>query len=186
MLRASNLMPSSLTKVDKRRLLTWNKIRHFPGGVVCSITLSKTIQFSEKTHEIALAERPGSLFCPVAAIRHLVDLRGRVNCGPDDVLLQVPVNGVWRPLCKDTVVKMMRMQLVRMGLNPDEYAFHSFRRGGIQEAVRAQPSLELVRLQSGHVSDAIHAYSAMPGEARMVTVALMLESLEQQFYSTSD
>ena len=103
----------------------------------------------------------------------------------DDVLLQVPVNGVWRPLCKDTVVKVMRMQLVRMGLNPDEYAFHSFRRGGIQEAVRAQPSLELVRLQSGHVSDAIHAYSAMPGEARMVTVALMLESLEQQFYSTS-
>ena len=181
MLRGSNLMPGSLKKVDTRRILTWDKIRQFPGGVVCSTFLSKTIQYSQKVHEISLAERPGSIFCPVSSLRRLVQLRGRRNCSPNDIVLQIPVNGVWRPLCKATVIKVMRMQLSKMGYNPDDFAFHSFRHGGVQEAVRAQPSLELVKLQSGHVSDAVHTYTNMSGETRMVTVEKMLESLDNQF-----
>ena len=176
-------MPTSLKKIEMRRILTWDKIRRFPGGVVCSTFLSKTIQFNQKIHEIALAERPGSIFCPVSSLRRLVHLRGQRNCGPNDIVLQIPVNGIWRPLCKDTVIKVLRMQLSKMGYNPDEFAFHSFRHGGVQEAVRAQPSLELVKLQSGHVSDAVHSYTNMSGETRMVTVEKMLESLDKQFHA---
>ena len=184
MLRGSNLMPYTRGRVDCRRILTLGRVKRFSDGVVCSMIVSKTIQFGEKEHEIALASRAGSLFCPVSALDRLVQLRGRGNCGADDPVLQIPVNGVWRPLCKGTVVNVMRMQLEEMGLNPKDFAFHSFRHGGIQTAVRAQPSLELVKLQSGHTSDAVHCYTAMAGQDRMVTVASMLEALDHQFMST--
>jgi integrase len=74
---------------------------------------------------------------------------------------------------------IMKRQLKRMKLDPGKYGFHSFRHGAIQAAARAQPSLELVRLQSGHRSDAILVYTAMPAASRMVTGALMLEELSR-------
>jgi hypothetical protein len=36
----------------------------------------------------------------------------------------------------------------------------------------------LIRLQSGHISGAIHVYTAMPGASRMVTGARMLADLD--------
>jgi hypothetical protein len=179
MLRASNLLPASLNVVDPRRQLCFGNIKGFTGGIVLSIVLSKTIQFSERIHEISLAERLGSIFCPVAALRKLVRLRQGAKLGDNDLILQVPVNGVWRPLCKDHVVTILRTQLAKMGLDPLQYSFHSFRHGGLQAAVRAQPNLELVKLQSGHMSDAVHVYTQMPGASRMVTGAKMLEMMER-------
>jgi hypothetical protein len=155
-------------------------MKKFTGGIVLSIVLAKTIQFSERVHEIALAARPGSVFCPVAALRKLVLLRHGTKTGDGDLIFQIPVNGSWRPLCKDHVVTILRAQLVKMYLCPTDYSFHSFRHGGLQAAVRAQPNLELVKLQSGHMSDAVHVYTQMPGASRMVTGAKMLELMERE------
>jgi hypothetical protein len=79
-----------------------------------------------------------------------------------------------------TVVNVMRMQLAKLGLDASSYSFHSFRHGSIQTAVLAQPSLELVKLQSGHMSDAVMVYTQMPGAARMVTGAKMLQRMEAE------
>jgi hypothetical protein len=101
------------------------------------------------------------------------------------LVLQIPVAGVWRPLCKQTVVSVLRMQLEKLGLDPSSYSFHSFRHGSIQTAVRAQPSIELVKLQSGHMSDAVTIYTQMPGASRMVTGAKMLAAMELDRESAS-
>jgi integrase len=179
MLRASNLLPASLTVVDSRRLMVWGRLTDHEGGVVCTVILAKTIQFGEREHQISLAARPGSIFCPMAALRRVYELRQGHMIGPNDPVLQIPVGGQWRPICKDTVVSVMRMQMAKMKIDPMEYSFHSFRHGAIQTAVLAQPSLELVRLQSGHMSDAVHLYTQMPGAARMVTTAKMLEAMDR-------
>jgi hypothetical protein len=84
----------------------------------------------------------------------------------------------WTCLLKKRLMKVLRLQLARMGLDPSLYGFHSFRHGAIQLAARVQPSLELIRLQSGHISGAIHVYTAMPGASRMVTGARMLADLD--------
>jgi integrase len=178
MKRASNLLPPSLSDMDPRRQMVWGRIKWHLGGVVCKVVLSKTIQFSERIHEIALASRPGSPFCPVSALNRLGALRHGVKCGVEDLIFQIPVKGVWRPLCKDTVVVILRMQLKKMGLDPRDYSFHSFRHGGVQAAVRAQPSVELIKLQSGHSSDAFYIYTQMPGSQRMVMGAKMLAVME--------
>jgi hypothetical protein len=80
-------------------------------------------------------------------------------------------------LLKDAVVGVLRLQLARMGLDPRLYGFHSFRHGAVQAALRSQPSLEMIGLQSDHTSAAIHVYTQMPGAARMVTGAKMLADL---------
>jgi integrase len=178
MLRASNLLPASLSVVDPERQMVWGRLISFEGGVVLVVVLSKTIQCRERRHEIALAERTGSPFCPVAAVRRLLALRNGQKCGDNELLLQIPVNSIWRPLCKDTVITVMRSQLKKLGLDPQRYSFHSFRHGSIQTAVLAQPALELIKLQSGHLSDAVHLYTQMPGSARMVTTAKMLEQMD--------
>ena len=177
MLRASNLLPTSKSKIESRRQMTWGRIRNVPGGLVVDVILSKTQQFGERTHEIALAELQDSIFCPVTAIRDLYHLRNGRHCGPSDLVFMVPAQDKWVPLTKSVVINIMRDQLKKAGLDPDQFAFHSLRRGAIQSAVRVQPSLELVRLQSGHVSDAIHCYTALPGAARMSTGARMLQAL---------
>jgi hypothetical protein len=180
MLRCSSLLPESRANIDLRRLVTWGKIRAHEGGIVLNIFLEKTLQFGDRVHELALASRPGSLFCPVAALYKLADLRSRQHCGPDDLIFLVKSSSSsWVPLAKNTVLDVMRAQLKSMKVDPATYAFHSFRRGAIQAAVRVQPSLELIRLQSGHVSDAIHVYTQMPGASRMVTAIRMLDDLDR-------
>jgi hypothetical protein len=177
MLRASNLLPASHAEADPDRQLTWSRIRRFTGGAVFRIVQAKNLQFSEHVHEVSLPEKKGSMFCPISALAHLAKLRGGQFCGLDDFVFMASHNGQWTTLLKAPVVKLFRLQLGRMGLDPSKYGFHSFRRGAIQAAVRCQPSLELVRLQSGHTSSAVHVYTAMPGAARMVTGAKMLAEL---------
>jgi hypothetical protein len=179
MLRASNLLPTTYTDVEPDRQLTWGKVRSHDNGLVFKITLSKTNQFEEHIHEVSLPQKAGSLFCPVTALTHLFRARAGVKTGDNDLVFQVPVDGTWRPLLKVQVMKILRRQLKRMNLDPTRYGFHSYRHGVIQAAVRCQPSLELVRLQSGHLSDAILVYTAMPGASRMITGALMLQDLSR-------
>jgi integrase len=179
MLRASNLLPTTYLDVDPDRQLTWGKIRRHDAGLVFKITLSKTNQFAEHVHEVSLPHKTRSLFCPVSALSHLFHSRGSQMTGDDDLVFLIPVAGQWRPLLKHRVVKIFKRQLRRMNLDPALYGFHSFRHGAIQAAVRSQPSLELIRLQSGHTSDAIMVYTAMPGASRMVTGALMLDELSR-------
>ena len=166
MLRCSNLVADTFAHVDKERQLTWGRIKRFPGGIVISVVLSKTIQFKERVHQVALPAQPDSMFCPVKALDRLVQLRGAENCGPTDLVFAVPGHNGWVPLLKHTVVKILKAQVKRMNLNPDEFGFHGIRHGAIHIAVIAEPSLELIRVQSDHVSDAIHAYTSLPGSRR--------------------
>ena len=73
----------------------------------------------------------------------------------------------WKPLLRHMVVGVLREQISRMGLNPDNFSPHSFRTGSLQECLLADPSLQMVRLQSDHVSDAINGYLGLPGSRRM-------------------
>jgi integrase len=179
MLRASNLLPTSYNNVEPDRQLTWGRVKHLGAGLVFKITLSKTNQFMEHIHEVSLPYKPGSIFCPVSALSHLYHFRAGVKTNDDDLVFMVPCAGSWRPLLKAQVVVILKRQLKQMKLDPSRYGFHSFRHGAIQTAARSQPSLELIRLQSGHRSDAILVYTGMPASSRMVTGALMLEELSR-------
>ena len=153
----------------------------YPDGVVLAVRLSKTIQFRERVHEVSLARIPGSLFCPVAVLEDMREMRGRLNCAVGDLVFQRWTHGAWAPLLKHTAVQVLDSQITAMGLNPAFYRYHAFRFGALQESVLAEPSLELIRLQSDHVSDAIHGYTHLLGFRRFMVSQKVGERLRTLF-----
>ena len=57
--------------------------KHRDYGVLITITISKTIQFGERAHQILLAAAPDPRICPVRAIMSLVPMYGPEYVKPD-------------------------------------------------------------------------------------------------------
>ena len=93
-------------------------------------------------------------------------LRDPSKCGRDDLVFAIPKDGDWVLLLKPQALKVFKAQITEMGLNEDHYSFHSFRFGGIQEALLADAAVDLIRQHSDHKSDAICGYLNLPGTRR--------------------
>ena len=174
MLRISNLVPNTASEFDPRRQLTWDRVKLFPDGAVLEVVLSKTIQRASRVHEVALAEVPDSPFCPVRALKELAELRG--ECHPREPVFVVPNYGGWSPLTRYHVDTVLTMQIEAAGLDTKKYKFHSFRRGAIQLAIRLEPKIHLIRLQSDHSSAAFECYTSLPPETRFDLSQKMIDS----------
>ena len=100
-------------------------------------------------------------------------------CKPDSLVFCVPdATGEWKPLTKQLAQSVLESQISGMGLNPAKYRFHGFRHGSIQAACLVEPNLQLARLQSDHVSDAINVYTALPGHRRFGVAAKLTQQLQ--------
>lgn len=173
MLRVSSLVPSSPGLVDPMRQLTWDKIQVYGDGIVLNLELTKTIQDAGRIHQVALAASPGHKFCPVAALNRVAALRGERRHG--SLVFEVPVGHHWEPLTRYKVDCLLTCQIEAAGLQPSNYKFHSFRRGGIQLAVTLEPRLHLIRLQTDHSSQAFEVYTSLPPWSRFNLVEQMLQ-----------
>jgi hypothetical protein len=147
MLHGSNLFPAYPTATCKLRQLTWDKVAGVEGGggVVLTLILEKTIRFRERLHRITLAALPGSLFCPVAALQCLADLRERSTTSESDLVLQLPIRGGgWRPLVKYEFNAWFRCRISQMGLDETRYFVHGFHHGSLVLALLHEPNVTLV------------------------------------------
>ena len=178
MLRGSNIFPSRPGAVDLARNLTWDKVRRVPDGVIITIPASKTIQFRQRLHQIHLVAAPSSIYCPVAALDRLLNMKlGRVD--PGGLVLEIPAeDGSWQPLNKAIFCKWFRARLTDMGLDSSRYSVHGFRHGSIQLAMLHQPNVTLIRLHSDHVSDAIYCYSNIDPARRSAVSTAMITALD--------
>ena len=180
MLRGSNLFPSHPAAADPVRNLTWDKVRRVPGGVIITITLSKTNQYRERVHEIPLAASPGSLFCPVQALERLRLMRGTTPAPSDHVLMIPSSSGSWSPLCKTHFLKWFRGRLDQMGLPSARYHVHGYRHGAIQLAILTGNDMTLIKLHSDHLSDAVMVYANVQPEERNIIASSMIAALDRQ------
>jgi hypothetical protein len=181
MLRGSNLFPPYPAATCKLRQLTWDKVAGIDGGggVVLTLILEKTIRFRERLHHIALAALPGSIFCPVAALQRLADLRGGGSTSESELCLQLPVKGGgWRPLVKYEFNTWFRARIAQMGLDSTRYFVHGFRHGSLALALLHEPNVTLVRLNSNHLSDAIFTYSNIDPVKRFQVTQKMLSVVQ--------
>ena len=146
------------------------------------IKLDKTIQFREREHHVSLAAVPGSKFCPVSALDSLVLITGAHNCKKNDLVFRIPDSqGAWHPLAKYQYLGWFKTRVAQMGLPPGRYHLHGFRRGAIQETVLVEPNLEVVKVNSNHLSLAVTAYTNLPAHRRFhvnkkVIVAMSAQS----------
>ena len=178
MARISNLVPNSSTSFNPRQQLTWDRVILHPGGVVLKMDLTKTIQSAARCHEIALAESIGSQYCPVAALKRMASIRG--ECNALSPVFEIPnqhgASG-WIPLTRYHMDMVLTRQIMAAGLDVSRYKFHSFRRGAIQMAIRLEPRLQLIRLQSDHSSSAFDCYTALPASKRFDLTSLMVAGM---------
>lgn len=185
MLRSSNLVPLSRSSIDHHRILTWGSIQRVDYGIVISVRLSKTIQFSQRIQTIPLAACPTTLFCPVQALDTLANLYGHSSCTPNSPVFRLPASGGgWTPMIKSDFEKFFKVRISQMGLDASLYSLHGFRHGGIQECLLSEGNLGLCKVTSDHMSDAILVYSQVPANQRMQISAKINTSLAtRQFES---
>ena len=182
MLRSSNLMAPYPSAVNRDRLLTWSKIDRVDNGLVLTMIHEKTIQFRERLHCIPLASRPGSRFCPVAAIERLAAARGVLNLAPDDPVLMLPSGSdfSWQPMCKYQYNSWFKSRITQMKLDPSRYFIHGYRHGGVSLALLVEENITLVRLTSNHLSAAIMTYSQISPDKRFRVSSRMVDALESE------
>ena len=168
MLRGSNIMPERHCNFDTHYPLKWENIQKRPYGLLITITHSKTQQYGERDHEIPLSYADNPKFCPVRCLERLARLHGPSETRGPNLVFRIPSpSGKLVPLKKCEFVGWLKSHIKAMGLPVDRYGYHSFRHGGVQEAIVHEPNRVLVQLASGHSSEAIMGYAQIPPERRM-------------------
>lgn len=179
MVRSSTLIPASPGLGDPERQLTWGRLRRLGDtGVICSVILDKTIQSRERIHHVTLASRPGSIFCPVAALDTMMSIRGRENCLDSNLVFQVPDDaGRWRPLSKYEYRAWLVHRFTEMGVDPATHLIHGFRHGSLNLCFKLEKNLQLIKIASNHLSSAVFTYSNIPAADRFGVAQKMMAAM---------
>ena len=179
MLRASSLFPASLAEADPLRNLSWDRVKFTEFGAVIFVLYSKTNQFHQRVHRVVLKEKTGSIFCPVQAMKRLRDMRGVPAHLLHDHVFQIPTRaGGWSLLTKPTVNKWFRGRIEAMGLPRDRYLLHGFRHGAVSLALVEEPNLNMVKIQSDHLSDSVWSYAQVDVNRRLSVASKMVDALD--------
>ena len=151
-LRLSNLVPTSST--------TFNVLEHLARGDIFSgpthwtmlVKWSKTLQKSSQFATVQLPVLKGSPLCPVRALQTMLHQIPLGNNSPMFCYLQ---GNEVLSLTQSKVRKMLKDIVSYMGLSPERYPFHTFRRTGASWAFSHSSSIQAIQQQGTWTSDAV-------------------------------
>lgn len=163
------------TAFDTSKHLRRSDILSYPWGMMLLIRWTKTIQFRERVLQIPLPRLGHHVLCPVAAVFRAFELTP--NARPDGPALLVSDFPKQIPL--STKVFMVRLQqcLVSAGVQPSNYAGHSFRRGGAMWAYKAGVEPETIRQLGDWRSEAYKEYVKPDTSCLFHAVTLMQQQM---------
>ena len=164
--RKSNSFVSSSTAFDPARNLTRNDVQILQSFALITVTWTKTIQNKERLLSIPIPRIPNSPLCPVSALEHYF-LQVPVSISPCLPFFTFVQGNQLHPLTYSLFVKLLRTKLSALGLQPELYSSHSFRRGGASFAFALHLPGELIQLQGDWKSDAYLHYLDKPLTQRL-------------------
>lgn len=172
MLRRSNVLAPSASKFDKTKHLRRQDCVFYPDAVRITISWSKVIQFKNRTLTLTFRRMPSALLCPVAAIFQAFRLTP--HAPPDGpAFVASSGNPPFSPLTPSSFVSKVKQCLQQAGVDPKQYAGHSFRRGGASWAYQVGLPIETIRQIGDWRSYACLAYIAIPGDQIASAIAQM-------------
>ena len=177
-LRKSNLVPPSEREFDPSRHLTRGDLHFTDNGAVLRIKWSKTLQFKEGLLLVPLPSIPDSDLCPVAAIQHYFSM---VPATPDMPFFCAPKFSVVKPLTFLAVHRSIKATIAAIGLDPNNYSAHSFRRGGASFAFHAGVPDHLIKAHGDWRSDAKKLYIDLPFRTRFCVADIMAAKLLREW-----
>ena len=164
--RKSNLFISSATAFDPARNLTRNDVQILQSFALITVNWTKTNQNKERLLSIPIPCIPNSPLCPVSALEHYF-LQIPVSLSQCLPLFTFVHGNQLHPLTYSHFVKLLRRKLSSLGLQPELYSSHSFRRGGASFAFALHLPGELIQLQGDWKSDAYLHYLDKPLTQRL-------------------
>ena len=155
MLRKASVVPKSAATFNSEFQMAQNAISLFNGDIVISIKRSKSNQFGDRLHLIPIAAMPESPLDPVAAYTNHVSLSPTTMeqpaftyCSPEGP----------KTLTHYNFTANLRKLLSRIGLQPELYSGHSFRRGACSLAFSQGISTQLIKEHGMWLSSAYETY----------------------------
>ena len=139
--------------------------------LVVEIRWSKTIQFGERKLVVPLIPIPGSVLCPVMAYRIMCEKVRVIDTKP---LFSLSRNNY---ITYSKFQIKMRQLIEKIGLDPEVFSTHSFRRGGATFAFKSGVSSELIQLHGDWKSDAYKNYLTFDLEDKLQVAEKMKENI---------
>ena len=154
-LRLSNLVPCSLTTFDILKHLAWGDAFFSTTHVTLIIKWSKTLQNPNQYATVQLPVLDNSLFCPAKALTRMYSV---LPAGKNSPMFVVPQAQSYITLTQSKVRKMLKNIVLSLGLSPQLYSFHTFRRSGASLAFSQSTPVQDIQQQGTWSSDAVWAY----------------------------
>ena len=147
LLRKDNVAVGKVDSFNVRRVLRRKDFVVEGDTVWVKQVFSKVIQFSERSHTVAM-EASGGLLCPKKAVLNCFK---RVPAEPESPAFLWKSKGKFVPMTHGVFVAEVKNLIRRIGLDPAKYAGHSFRRGGATVAFNLGVDHLLIKLQGDWV-----------------------------------
>ena len=177
LLRRANVLPPSIGCFNPLQHLTRGDVKFFHWGVQISVRWTKTVQFRERVLSFPLPRLPNHPLCPVQAIVHAFSFHSHVpNNQPAWALSPTGHNF----LTVSGFISVFKRVITQMGLNPDKYAGHSFRRGGATWAYQCGLSADTIEILGDWKSDAYKQYLKPDMASLLVSVKHMQSKLPKK------
>lgn len=178
--RKSNLVPATKNEYLARKFLLRQNITDHGSYLTVTFYWTKTIQSGERILELPLVEIENSILCPVQAYRKLCQV---IPASKDSPLFMF-ANG--KVVSYYQFQRKLRLCIEQIGLQPELFSTHSFRRGGASLAFRAKISSDKIKLLGDWKSDCYREYLAFDFEDKLLVCKdIKKHLLEQPFVSST-
>ena len=154
-LRLSNLVPHAVGEFDFTRHLTGDDIFFTSKYVKVMIKWSKTIQTRDRVQCLTLPRLTISNICPYTALKKLFRLYPMSGTSS---LLQIQNSLGSQPLTDSRVRKSLKQINIHLGLRPNFFTFHDFRRSGDTFAYHSHIPIQEIKRHGTWSSDCVWGY----------------------------
>jgi hypothetical protein len=169
--RKSNLVPTSFSDIVKGRFLSKDSVRFYGDYILVHFNWSKTNQYGEREVISPLLRLKDVRLCPVVAYENMLALK---LSNKNNVLFSLS-NGSY--VSYYLFQKKLRECIVLIGLSPENFSSHSFRRGFATLAHRSNISPEHIQLLGDWKSDAYKSYLELNWSDKANILSKMFETL---------
>ena len=153
--RLSSLVPPSRASYSTSRYPTHGDIIWGAPGAHLVTKCTKSMQTSGHSQVVQLPVLKDRLICPVTALKAIVSNR---QSHRDLPLFTITNQGSTQVLTASKVRLVLRKAVLKIGLRPNEFGYHSFRRSGACWAFDHNIDLNHIKTHGGWKSDAIWKY----------------------------
>ena len=153
--RKAQFVPDSLSSHHMSSLVLRSDVSATSFGLLVKFRKTKTRQAGGAPLCIPLVKIPGSPLCPVSAYN---DMSCKVPAPPSAPLFILPPAYGSVPLQYASFHKVLRQCVSTIGLNPNIFSSHSFRRGGATFAFAAGVPGQLIQSQGDWKSECYKMY----------------------------